>query len=150
MVDQIKGARTVKEIASMAAIMSKSNTFNCNNPPLFPVIPLTRVVPDSLHVFLGISDQLIHQLIRDLKQVDNITSTTRLDKICDDRMNRLCSVQKFVKDLVLHDFKLYADKDTKHIKYRDFTDPEKKKILSNIKISNFITPKARAQNLQKV
>ena len=150
MVDQIQGARTVEEIASMAAIKSKSNKFNCNNPPLFPFIPITRVVPDSLHLFLRISDQLIHQLIRDLKQLDNITSTTRLDKICDERMNRICSFQKFVKDLGLHDFKFYVDKDTKRLKYRDFTGPEKKKILTNIKISHFITPKARAQNLQKV
>ena len=127
MVDQIQGAKTVQEIASMAAIKSKTTTFNCNNPHLFPFIPITRVVLDAFHLFLRISDQLIHQLVRDLKQLDNITSTTRLIKICDDRMNRICSFPKFVKDLGLHDFKCYEDKDTKRLKYRDFTGPEKRR-----------------------
>ena len=150
MMDRMQGARTVQEITSMAAIKSKANKFNCSNPPLFNFIPITRVVPDSLHLFLRISDQLIHQLIRDIKQLDNITNSTKLDKITDDRMARVCSFQNFIKDLGLHDFKFYIDKDTKRLKYRDFTGPEKQKILSNIKISDFICPKARAQKLQKL
>ena len=93
MMDEIEGARTVQEIASIAGIKSKSNKFNSNNPPLFTFIPITRMVPDFLHLSLRISDQLIHPLIRDLKQLDNITSTTKLDKICDDMMNRICSFQ---------------------------------------------------------
>eukprot|EP00112_Aurelia_sp_Birch-Aquarium-sp1_P016188 Seg365.3 transcript_id=Seg365.3/GoldUCD/mRNA.D3Y31 product="hypothetical protein" protein_id=Seg365.3/GoldUCD/D3Y31 len=133
MIDTMQGARTVQEITSMAAIKSKANKFNCSNPPLFNFIPITRVVPDSLHLFLRISDQLIHQLIRDIKQLDNITNSTKLDKITDDRMARICSFQNFIKDLGLHDFKFYVDKDTRCLKYRDFTGPEKQQILANIK-----------------
>ena len=147
MVEEKHGARTNQEIASMAAIKSKSNKFNCSIPPIFNFIPIARVVPDSLHLFLRISDQLIHQLIKDLKQLDNITNTTKLEKICGER---ICSFQSFIKDLGLHDFKFYVDKDTKRLKYRDFTVPEKQKILTNIRISNFITPRARAQKLQNV
>ena len=133
----------------LRAIKSRANKFNCSNPPLFDFIPVTRVLPDSLPLFLRISDQLIHQLIRDIKQLDNISNSTKRDEITDDRMARVCSFQNFIKDLGLHDFKFYVDKDTKRLKYLDFTGPEKQKILTNIKIGDFISAKARAQKLQK-
>ena len=82
MVEEIHGARTNQEIASMAATKSKSNTFICSNPPIFTFIPTARVVPDSFYLFLRISDQLIHQLIKDRKQLDNFTNTTKLEKMC--------------------------------------------------------------------
>ena len=63
---------------------------------------------------------------------------------------RICSFQSFIKDLGLRDFKLYVDKETKRLKYRDFTGPEKHNILTNIGISNFITSIARAQKSQKL
>ena len=126
MVEEKHGARTNQEISSMAAIKSKSNKFNCSNPPIFNFIPIARVVPDSLHLFLRISDQLIHQLIKDLKQLDTITNTSKLEKICGER---ICSFQSFIKDPGLHDFKFYVDKDTKRLKYRD---------LNTESLSNFL------------
>ena len=105
----------------MAAIKSKANRFNCSNHPFFDFIPITRVVLDTLYLFLRISDQLIHQLIRDIKQMDNKTNSTKLDKITDDRMARICSFQTFIK--------YHVGKDKGRLKYRDVTGPEKQNIF---------------------
>lgn len=108
MMDRMQWARTAEEITSMAAMKSKAKKFNCCNPPLFSFIPVTRVIPDYLRLFLRISDQLIHQLIREIKQLDNITKRMKLYRINDETMPRVSSLQNFIKTLGLHDFKLYV------------------------------------------
>ena len=53
--DPAKGARTTEEIAEKAKLSKTSkNRFNCSRAPLFPFIPIQRVVIDSLHLFLQI------------------------------------------------------------------------------------------------
>ena len=83
LLDTKKGARTVDEIAEKSKL-SKHNTtrFNCVHEPLFPFIPLKRVVIDTLHLFLRICDVLINLLIRDLRLLDNINhKDTNIKKI---------------------------------------------------------------------
>ena len=46
--------------------------FNCCREPIFSFIPISRVVIDSLHLFLRISDVLINLLIRDIQILDGI------------------------------------------------------------------------------
>ena len=46
--DIAKGAHTIEE--NMTASRKRSKKFNVSNPPIFPSIPLTRVVVDNLHV----------------------------------------------------------------------------------------------------
>ena len=66
-VHQAKGARTIEEITTMSKLGKRNlNRNNCSHEPLFPFISIERVVIDSLHMFLRISDTLKNLLIRDL------------------------------------------------------------------------------------
>lgn len=47
--DIAKGARTIDEIAEFASM--KHHKFNCSQKPLFPFIPIHRVIIDTLHLF---------------------------------------------------------------------------------------------------
>lgn len=80
--DPTKGARSIAENIEMAAksAAKKSKnpaaTFGVINQPLFEFIPLDRVVPDPLHAFLRISDQLFEQLISLVRKHDNIEAAS--------------------------------------------------------------------------
>ena len=64
--DPAKGARTIEVIAEKGKLGKTSkNRFNCSQAPMFPFIPIQRVVIDSLHLFLRIADVLINLLIQD-------------------------------------------------------------------------------------
>ena len=70
--DVTKGARTINEIQEKAKLSKASKLrYNCCRQPIFPFIPMHRVVSDSLHLFLRISRIL---LIRDLRILDGIYS----------------------------------------------------------------------------
>ena len=74
--DSAKGARSIQEISHKAKLSSNSKyRFNCSNKPIFPFIPIERVVIDHLHLFLRISDVLISLLIRDLQIADDLKGT---------------------------------------------------------------------------
>ena len=138
MVDIKKGgARTVKEIEECSKKRSKSEKYNCSNPPLFPSIPLTRVVPDTLHLFLRICDQLINQLIKDLMHEDNVTNMTRYTTTDNIKHKHIAGFEQFIKEKGIS-WSFYVDKNTKLIKHRDFTGPEKYKILSTINLSTLL------------
>ena len=51
------GARSIEENVRIAS--SRHKQFNVSRQPLFPTIPLTRVVVDNLHMFLRVGDVLI-------------------------------------------------------------------------------------------
>ena len=71
--DNAKGARTIKEIAEKSKLAKRNkNRLNCCHPPLFDFVPIQRVIIDSLHLFLTISDVLI----RDLRISDGLEKTT--------------------------------------------------------------------------
>ena len=71
--DVRKGARTIEEITEKSTL-SKQNKerYNCSHIPLFPFIPIKRVIIDTLHLFLCISDSLTDLSIRDLKMQDDL------------------------------------------------------------------------------
>ena len=51
--DQSKGARTVQSITDASKLPTRSKQkFNCSNVPLFPMVPMERVIIDNLHLFL--------------------------------------------------------------------------------------------------
>lgn len=78
--DTKQGARTIDEITEKSKLAKTSKQrFNCARVPLFPTIPLHRVVIDSLHLFLRISDVLINLLIRDLRILDKATNQITTD-----------------------------------------------------------------------
>ena len=73
MTDVSKDARTVKENTQCAQKPKSNKTrFNCNSAPIFPSVPIAKLVPDTLHLFLRIMDQLVYQLTFYLQHCDNI------------------------------------------------------------------------------
>ena len=81
--DTSKGARTTKEIKEKALLSKRCTVrFSCCRAPLFPFIPMERVVIDTLHLFLRISDVLINLLIRDIRIKDGISKATGTDVPC--------------------------------------------------------------------
>ena len=62
--DPAHEARSIEEIKEMAKLPKRSKSyFNCSRDPIFSFIPISRVIIDSLHLFLHISDVLINLLI---------------------------------------------------------------------------------------
>ena len=111
-----KGARTIDEIAKKSKLSKKNtNRFNCSHVPIFSFIPIERVVIDSLHMFLCISDTINNLLIRDLRIQDALNKTadsTNL-KIYETFLNEDCKIR----------FKWNMDKNSKKIEISRFNWP---------------------------
>ena len=135
------GARTIEEISSMSQL-SKNNKkrYNCSHKPMFPFIPIHHVIVDSLHLFLQISDVLINLLIRDIRILDghnrNNTHTMQYQQFLNDK----CKVR----------FKFHTDKETKAMKWRDLTGPEKKRLFEHIDIPTLFPSLENSQKIQKL
>jgi len=121
--DVSKGARTIEEIAEKSTLGKQR--YNCRHLPLFRFIPIERVIIDTLHLFLRISDNLTDLLIRDLKAQDDLDKKRRRkhDKtnleMYATHLNETCKIR----------FKW--SEDTKELKYRDLTGPEKIRLFKN-------------------
>ena len=76
MLDKDLGARTNDEITNLSK-QSKSKNKNCLQSPILPFIPVHRVVPDTLHLYSRISDQLVTQLIQILRHKDNVNKQSK-------------------------------------------------------------------------
>ena len=94
--DVSKGARTIEEISEKSALGKHSKErYNCCHTPMFPFIPIQRVIIDTLHLFLRISDNLTDLLIRDLRIQDDLNkkrknkSKTNLE-IYEQHLNETC------------------------------------------------------------
>ena len=121
--DTTKGARTVEEIARFASM--KQQKFNCSQKPLFSFIPIHRVIIDTLHLFLRISDVLINLLIRDLRTADGINrGGDKYIKVYEQFLNDKCKIR----------FHWNTDKISKSLKWRDLTGPEQIRLFENINI----------------
>lgn len=128
--DPRKGARTTQEIKEKSVLGKKNKErFSCCRAPLFPFIPMEQVVIDTLHLFLRIADILINLLIRDLRIKDGINKAS--DIPCDSYSK---SYEKYLNDVCKIRFKWNIDKESKEIKYRDLTGPEKVRLFKNIDI----------------
>ena len=66
------GGRKVQEIQHLATLSKNKEKYGCIQQPLFPSIPIHRVIPDILHLFLRICDVLINLLILKLRTMDGI------------------------------------------------------------------------------
>ena len=133
--DPLNGARTIEEIKEKSKLSKRSKLrFSCCREPIFPFIPITRVVIDSLHLFLRITDVLINLLIRDLQIHDSITKATDVDhtpansytKAYENFLNVDCKIR----------FKWNVEKASKEITYRDLTGPEKVRLFKNVNIAS--------------
>ena len=64
--DQQKGARTISEALKYGSLAKSKQKFSYQSNPIFPFIPTSNVIIDSLHLFLRIGDNLINLLITEL------------------------------------------------------------------------------------
>ena len=117
-----QGARTVEEITTLSKLSKNNkNKYNCSYEPIFSFIPIHRVVIDTLHLFLWITDVLINLLIHDIRILDGINNS----KVT----SNMVVYQRFLNDECKINFRFYTDKETKSLKWRDLTGPEKKRLF---------------------
>ena len=142
--DTDQGARTIKENIRLAT--QSTAKFNVSHTPLFPSIPLSRVVVDNLHMFLRVSDVLIDLLITELRTLDKIKQATKLKSL--DNLIHLALFEKSVKDLGVSGFTFWIGRESRKLKWRTFTGPKKLKILSNIDLVALFPEIENVKNIQ--
>jgi len=144
--DTAKGARTIEEIEESSKLGKRNkNRFSCCQKPIFPFIPIERIVIDSLHLFLRIADVLINLLIRDLVIKDGINKVTEIPinsytKSYETILNETCKIR----------FQWNVDKVSKEIKYRDLTGPEKVRLFTHMDIAEKFPALSKAKELGKL
>ena len=90
------------------------------------------MVIDTLHLFLRVTDNLIGNLIRQLKYCDSIEKRVKVsDGFCRKKYQNMARYETFLQDLGIP-FSWYVGKETKQLEYRDLIGPEKVKLFQNI------------------
>ena len=150
--DSTEGARSIKEICDKAKLPVNSKyRFNCSNKPIFPFIPMERVVIDHLHLFLRITDVLITMLIRDLQILDDLHGAQGTLPN-NEKGKSLVTYQEFLNGPCKIKFTWFIDKESKRLKWRDLTGPEKIRLFKNINIPELfpmLNNKNKTQKLWK-
>ncbi len=95
--DPEHGARTVTENITIAG--SRKKQYNVSHKPIFPTIPLTRVVVDNLHMFLRVTDVLIDLLIAELRKRDSLDKVNRLHSFDKSKYTHLATFERVLKDM---------------------------------------------------
>ena len=146
-----EGARTIEEIQKLAMLKkNKTNEkYGCIQQPLFTSIPIDKVVPDILHLFLRISDVLINLLILELRRLDGIEKS-KLQSFNRSVAVNVSNYEKFLNETCKVSFHMYVDKDSKALKWRDLTGPEKLKLFNQIDIPKFFPAVSQATQVQKI
>ena len=136
--DTKKGARTINEIISCTQKKASDKTkFNCIEEPVFPSVPVHRVLPDTLHLLLRICDQLLQHLILFLRKMDNVEKcTVTTSKLKNSQ--HIKRFQTFINDTVgICDWKFFISKEGK-LDYRSFRGPEHRRLLKKIDLDHLI------------
>ena len=146
--DVEKGARTINSIITASKLPAKSpKRFNCSRTPLFQAVPIHRVIIDNLHLFLRITDNLINLLITELRRMDGIEKCTSLDSCGAVNINEY---QSFLKNACKIPFNFYVCKESRALKWRDLTGPEKYKLFSKINIPELFPNLPNASTIQEI
>ena len=146
MFDMALGGRTVDLITKW----SGRKLFSCKHPPLFDFIPMDRVVIDTLHLFLRISDVLIDELIQELRAGDCIVKQHTFSKFDLSKYQYMAKYQQFLTSLGIV-FSFGIDINTRKLEYRSLTGPEKHKLFQNIDISHLLPSDYRfVEDVQKL
>ena len=143
------GARTIDEIKRLALVKNKDLKYGCIRQPLFPSIPIDHVIPDILHLFLRISDILINLLILDLRRMDGIEKFRSQEF----KPTTAQNVNRYITYLNVNckiSFHMYVDQDSKNLKWRDLTGPEKLRLFKAIKIVELFPKLKNASKIQQL
>ena len=143
--DQVYGARTIEKNEANSKPKKKKQAYNCAHAPLFK-IPVAKTVPGVLHLFLRICDQLVAQLITELRLRDNIEKAVRaIDR---GKCSNIVKFEEFVKNLGISQFSFKIEKNTSQFAYRDFQGPEHAKILESIEIREMIPDHPKLEQIE--
>ena len=134
--DKSLGARTIEENVKLS--QSRGKQFNVSRHPLFPTIPLSHVVIDNLHMFLRVSDVLLNQLLDRLKAEDAIDKARKFSNWDISRHKHLQAYEDFVTSLGIPNYQFYIGKNSRVLKVRSLTGPEKLKLASHIDIQSLL------------
>lgn len=146
--DEKKGARTISSIISASKLPARSpKRFNCSRTPLFPAVPIHRVIIDNLHLFLRVTDNLINLLILELRRLDGVEKCTSLESCSAVNVNEY---QSFLKNTCKIPFNFYICKESSSLKWRDLTGPEKYKLFSKISIPDLFPNLPNAPTIQEI
>ena len=148
--DPEQGARTVEETIRLSEKRKKQ--YNVSNAPLFPTIPLTNVVIDNLHMFLRVSDVLIKLLVVELKRQDAIEKVKRFTCFDPIKYKHLDAYEKFVTSCGVPGYHFYIGQDSKQMKIRSLTGPERLKVFANISIADLLPtfPQSKCMPIQEL
>jgi hypothetical protein len=143
-----QGARTITSIISASKLPAKSHRrFNCSRTPLFQAIPIHRIIIDNLHLFLRVTDNLINLLITELRRMDGIEKCTSLDSCGAANINEY---QSFLKNVCKIPFNFYVCKESRSLKWRGLTGPEKYKLFLKINIPELFPNLPNAPTIQEI
>ena len=117
------GARTIEENITLSKLPKSKKEYNVSNPPLFPTILLTKVL------FLQVSDVLIDCFIVQLQVLDAIDKSRKLSSFDPHKFKHLDSFQRFLTSLGIPNFQFWVGQNSKVLKWRTLTSPEKLKTI---------------------
>lgn len=139
-----RGARTIGDIERLPK--SSKSRFNCSRAPLFPIIGIDHIVPDTLHLFLRV---LINLLILDLRRADGIDkmSSVKLDRT---KQTHIAAYEKFPNEKCKISFRWYVSEDTKKLQWRDLTGPEKRVLFKEMDVPTTFPNLSRAKDIQDI
>ena len=92
-------------------------------------------------------DVLINLLIRDLRIADGIDKATSVD-LSKTNTTNIKTYQQFLNDSCNIHFQWFVDKDSKKLKWRDLTGPEKVRLFENIDIPALFPALEQKQHIQ--
>ena len=143
------GVRTIEGITACSKKKkSDPSKFNCVESPVFPSIPVSKVIPDTLHLCLRICDQMVSHLFAYLLKLDNLSKCTVTDRKLDNSQH-VKRFQTFISEKVkILDWKYYI-KDGK-IEYRSFRGPEHRRILQNIDLDFLVPTHPKLNDLEQL
>ena len=141
LLDLSKGARTIAEIQELVTKKCQASLkFNVKHAPLFPSIPLDHVIIDPLHLFLRVCDNLINLLILQLRREDAIDKKKVFNDGNLDRSKHkhVAGWEKYLNETLNISFNWFICKESRKLKWRDLTGPEKLQLFRNIKIDKVL------------
>ena len=143
------GARTIEENIRLSKLPKSKKKYNVSHEPLFKSIPLTHVVIDNLHLFLRVSDVLIDRLIIEMKRHDAIDKIKKLTSFDPVKHHHLHAFEEFVTSLNIPNFRFFVGQNSKMLKHRSLTGPEKLKVFRNIQIAQML-PKLNEEEVLRI
>ena len=120
----------------------KSEKYGYVRQPVFPYIPVDHIIPDTLHLFLRVTDVLINLLIRDLRCLDalkNSKSNLNIEKYIT-FLNEKCKIS----------FHMYTDKESKELKWRDLIGPEKIRLFEKVDLEQMFSEMPNVSTIQSI